>query len=256
MPGVICIVGSFFLINRLRDTPQSLGLPSVEKFRNDYPDSTKKDEQERELSAKEILVECVLKNKYIWLLAFAYFFVYVVRTGINDWTVLYLREVKEYGRLAASGNVSFFEVGGIFSSLFAGWSSDKLFQANRGPVNVLFSIGIFLSIFAFWLIPVGYPILDACAIFSLGFMVFGPQMLIGMAAAELAHKKAAATATGFAGYFAYMGSAVAGYPVGAVTQYLGWDGFFWFMLICSLIAVGFLFPMWKKKEAPQTVLAT
>ncbi len=255
IPGVICIAGSFFLINRLRDTPQSLGLPAIEKFRNDYGNSAQQRENERELSTREILVECVLKNKYIWLLAFAYFFVYVVRTGINDWTALYLREMKEYSRLAASGNVSFFEVGGIFGSLFAGWSSDRLFNANRGPVNVLFSIGIFLSIFAFWLIPIGYPILDACAIFMIGFTVFGPQMLIGMAAAELAHKKAAATATGFAGYFAYMGSAVAGYPVGAVTQYLGWSGFFWFMLICCVIATVFLTPMWTKKKALQPAFA-
>lgn len=254
IPGVICILGSFFLVNRLRDTPQSLGLPSIEKFRDDYPDPSHKVKEEREYSAKEILVECVLKNKYIWLLAFAYFFVYVVRTGINDWTALYLREIKGYSSLAANGNVSFFEIGGIFGSLFAGWSSDRLFQANRGPVNVLFSIGICLSIFAFWMVPEGYPILDGSAIFMMGFMIFGPQMLIGMAAAEYASKKAAATATGFAGYFAYMGSAVAGYPVGAVTQYLGWQGFFWFMLVCSLIATVFLLPMWPKKKAQQAIL--
>ena len=36
VPGIMCIVGGFFLINRLRDTPQSLGLPPIEKFRNDY----------------------------------------------------------------------------------------------------------------------------------------------------------------------------------------------------------------------------
>src|SRR5262249_22918029 len=33
IPGVICLAGALFLINRLRDTPQSLGLPPVEKFR-------------------------------------------------------------------------------------------------------------------------------------------------------------------------------------------------------------------------------
>src|SRR5262249_41470932 len=87
VPGVLCIFGGFFLLNRLRDTPQSLGLPSIEKFRNDYGGVVKGSE-ERELSTKEILFDYVLKNKYIWLLSIAYFFVYIVRTGINDWTAL------------------------------------------------------------------------------------------------------------------------------------------------------------------------
>ncbi len=32
MPGVVCILGAFFLINRLRDTPQSIGLPLWRSF--------------------------------------------------------------------------------------------------------------------------------------------------------------------------------------------------------------------------------
>jgi sugar phosphate permease len=44
--------------------------------------------------------------------------------------------------------------------------------------------------------------------FLVGFFVFGPQMLIGMAAAELSHKKAAGAATGFVGWVAYLGAAV------------------------------------------------
>ena len=38
---------------------------------------------------------------------------------------------------------------------------------------------------------------------TIGFFVFGPQMLIGMAAAECSHKEAAGAATGFVGLFAY-----------------------------------------------------
>jgi len=36
-PGIICILVGIFLINRLRDTPRSLGLPTIEKYKNDYP---------------------------------------------------------------------------------------------------------------------------------------------------------------------------------------------------------------------------
>ena len=42
------------------------------------------------LSTKQILVDYVLKNPYIWLLSAAYFFVYVVRTGVNDWSISHM----------------------------------------------------------------------------------------------------------------------------------------------------------------------
>lgn len=253
VPGVLCILGGFFLINRLRDTPQSLGLPPIEKFRNDYGSSSKKEVgEEKELSTGELL-RGVLQNKFIWMLAISYFFVYIVRTGINDWTALFLLETKGYSRLGANGCVSLFEVGGFFGSLFAGWSSDKLFGARRGPVNVIFAIGMLISIVAFWYVPQGFPFIDSVAMFMVGFCIFGPQMLIGVAAAELSHKKAAATATGFAGWFAYMGAAMAGYPLGSITDSLGWDGFFWSLAICSLVSVVLLVPLWnvsdKEKQA-------
>lgn len=247
IPGVICILGSFFLANRLRDTPESLGLPTIEKFRNDY--GTKNDtEENQQISTREILVEHILKNRYMWMLAFAYFFVYVVRQGVNDWTVVYLTQFKGYSILGASGCVSFFEIGGVFGSLAAGWGSDRLFGARRGPVNVIFTLATAASIFFFWYLPNGYPWLDFVAIFMIGFAIFGPQMMIGIAAAELSHKKAASTSTGFVGTFAYIGAAVAGWPLGKVTQVWGWDGYFWFMGICCIISLAFLIPMWSITE--------
>ncbi len=147
---------------------------------------------------------------------------YAVRTGINDWTALFLVEKKGYSSIGANGCVSLFEVGGFFGSLVAGWSSDRLFNAKRGPVNVLFSVGIFLFIGLFWSIPQGYALLDSILMFSIGFFIFGPQMMIGLTAAELSHKKAAATSNGFVGFFAYIGAAFAGYPLGFITQ--NWDG--------------------------------
>ncbi len=244
VPGVLCFFGGLYLINRLRDTPQSLGLPAIEKYRDDYAGWSPRDDDETQLTAKQLLVDYVLKNKYIWILSIAYFFVYVVRTGINDWTALYLKEVKGYSLLGANGCVSLFEVGGFVGSLAAGWLSDRLFGARRGPVNVIFAVGMFAAIMLMWAVPPGFPWMDSAVMFIVGFCIFGPQMLIGVAAVEMVHKKAAATASGFAGYIAYMGAAVAGYPLGKVTQDMGWDGYFWFMAVCCVISVLLLLPLW------------
>lgn len=245
IPGVLCILVGFFLINRLRDTPQSLGLPPIEKYRNDYIDKIEAGEGDKALTSKRILIDYVLKNPYIWLLAVAYFFVYAVRTGINDWTALFLVESKGYSSIGANGCVSLFEVGGFFGSLAAGWSSDRLFNAKRGPINVIFAIGMFVFIGLFWFIPEGYTLIDSVIMFCIGFTIFGPQMMIGLAAAELSHKKAAASSTGFVGFFAYIGAAFAGYPLGSITQSLGWEGFYWALLVCCVISVVLLIPLWS-----------
>lgn len=240
---------SVFLVNRLRDSPQSLGLPSIEHFKNDYGGAKPQDIDGHKLTARELLFDYVLKNKYIWMLSIAYFFVYVVRIGINDWTALFLFEEKGYSRIGSTGFVSLFEAGGFCGSLCAGWISDRAFDARRGPVNVLFALGMILSTLLFWYTPEGYPWFDSAAIFMIGFTVFGPQMLIGVAAAELVHKKAAATSNGFAGCFAYMGAAMSGYPLGKVTQEYGWDGFFCILVLCCTISAVLLVPLWNIKSA-------
>jgi OPA family sugar phosphate sensor protein UhpC-like MFS transporter len=250
VPGLFCILGGLFLINRLADTPQSLGLPPIEKFRNDYPSTKSSVNEEQELTSKELIMG-VLKNKYIWFLSIAYFFIYVVRVGIGDWTALFMIEAKGYSQIGANGFVSLFEVGGFFGALLAGWISDKLFEARRGPVNALFAMMLLVTITLFWHIPKEYPLLESCMIFAIGFATFGPQMLIGVAVAELAHKKASATATGLAGWVAYIGAATAGFPLGKIIDSLGWEGFFWALIGSSGVAIALLLPLWSvRRRAP------
>ncbi len=254
VPGVLCIGCSFFLLNRLRDTPQSIGLPPIEKFRNDYTGVSKRSQEgAKPLSTKTIFIDYVLFNKFIWILAAAYFFVYVVRTGIDWMMPLFFLEVKGYTTLEYSWLMFIFEIGGLCGSLTAGWSSDHLFNARRGPVNVLFSLGMLFSICSFWFIPDPHWYLDTITMFCIGFSIFGPQMLIGMTAAELSHKKAAATSTGFVGCFAYIGSAIAGYPLGKITQEIGWSGYFITLTTCAGFAALSLLPLWNVKENTQNI---
>ena len=68
----------------IRDTPQSCGLPSIEKYRNDYPKNYS-EKQEEVLTAKEIFFKHVFNNKMLWYIAIANAFVYMVRYGC--WSV-------------------------------------------------------------------------------------------------------------------------------------------------------------------------
>lgn len=232
--GMITIFISLFLFLRLRNTPESMGLPSVGKWRND-PLELAQEKEGRHLSWRKILQQYVFLNKYIWLLALSYCLVYIVRTAINDWCNIYLTENYHYDLVSANSVLSLFEIGGFIGSLAAGWGSDKLSSSNRGPMALLFAIGIFFSILALWLMTKENLILQGSVFFAIGFFVFGPQMLIGMAAAECAHKKTPGSATGFVGLFAYLGAAIAGYPLALVMEAFHWSGFF---IVISAAAFG------------------
>ena len=56
-----------------------------------------------------------------------------------------------------------------------------------------------------------------------GFFIYGPQALIGITAANLATKRAAATAAGFTGLFGYASTLVSGVGLGYVVQHYGWN---------------------------------
>jgi Sugar phosphate permease len=161
--------------------------------------------------------------------------------------------------MSAGFSLTLFEMGGLVGSLFAGWFSDRYTMGRRGPVNVIFSAALCGATLFFWMVPAGYTFLDYLSVFVIGFFVFGPQMLIGLAAAELAHKKAAATATGFVGLISYAGAALSGYPLGKIAD-AGWDGFFIAASVCGVMATLLLLPTWnvssrKESEDLQTEVA-
>ncbi len=253
VPGVLCIVIGFFLINRLRDVPRSLGLPPIEKFKCEKS-TLDQDEKKRSLSVKEILFKYVLYNEFIWLLAFAYFFIYIIRIGFNDWSMVYLIKVKGYSEMKAASCILYFEIGGFLGSLCAGWVSDLFFAGKRNPISFLFTVGALCSLMALYANDLNWLVLDSAIIFSIGFFIFGPQMLIGMAAAELTHKGAAATSSGFVGCFAYIGAAVAGGPLGFFIQAWGWELFYAIMFGSGFAALTLLLPLWSIKSSPQSLL--
>jgi len=94
-PALIAFLIAILTYILLRDTPQSVGLPPIEEFKNDYPESYDKT-QEKEFSAKEIFLKYILPNKWLWSIAFANAFVYFVRYGVVDWAPTYLTEVKGF----------------------------------------------------------------------------------------------------------------------------------------------------------------
>ncbi|MCM3239286.1 glycerol-3-phosphate transporter [Heyndrickxia oleronia] len=240
LPALVAIVIALISYILIRDTPQSVGLPPIEEYRNDYPSKEKKT-FETELTTKEILFKYVLNNKWVWAIAIANIFVYFVRYGVLDWAPTYLSEEKGFNMDKSSVAYFLFEWAGIPGTLLCGYISDKLFKGRRGPAGFVFMLGVLIAVLVYWFNPPGNPMIDMISLIAIGFLIYGPVMLIGLQALDFVPKKAAGTAAGLTGLFGYLGGTVtANALMGYIVDYAGWNaGFILLTASCVLAAIVF-----------------
>src|SRR5690606_10413396 len=187
-PGFVALGIAFIAWLLIRDTPQSCGLPPVEKYRNDYP-SDYSEEKEKELSGKEIFLKYVLNNRMLWYIAFANAFVYLVRYGILDWAPTYLEEAKGFSVKQSGWAYFAYEYAGIPGTLLCVWISDKVFNGRRAPATIIYMLLVLLAVVVYWQNPAGRIWVDNVALIAIGFLIYGPVMLIGVQALDLAPKR-------------------------------------------------------------------
>lgn len=254
VPGVIAILGSFFVAYTLRDTPQSLGLPSIEEFKHDYAPGQSSTTVEKELSYREILQTHVLGNPWMWVLALGSLMVYLVRWTIAHWAFYFLVNFQSYAVWDAAKCIWWYEIGGFVGGIAAGWISDVIFKGRRAIVNMIYFAGLIPSVYFFTSASTSVSglVLTQILMFAMGFFVFGPQMLLCVHAAEISHKKASATAVGFLGIIAYFGSALTGGPVGYMVKNGGWEQVFTLLegfALCGLLSMLFMVIFFRAKKA-------
>ena len=245
LPALVAIFFAVVTYLLVRDTPQSMGLPPIEEYRDDYP-TKQKEVFEEELTTKEILFKYVLNNKWVWAIAFANIFVYFVRYGVLDWAPTYLSEEKEFSMNESSFAYFLYEWAGIPGTLLAGWLSDKVFKGRRGPAGVVFMVGVLIAVLVYWFNPPGNPLIDMISLIAIGFLIYGPVMLIGLQALDYVPKKAAGTAAGLTGLFGYLGGSVAANALmGYMVDFSGWDAGFALLTLACLLAIVLFAVTWN-----------
>ncbi|EEF62954.1 MFS transporter [Pedosphaera parvula] len=243
VPGTIACVAAVYLFWRMRDTPQSVGLPPIEEYKNEYPPE-EKDVHEKELSFKELLVTYILKNKYLWLIAIANFFVYVARYSMVDWGPTYLKEARGATLIQGGASTTAIEFAGAGGMLLMGWISDK-FQGRRGAVSMLCMIPMLPAVAGLIFTPKGMLWLDMCFLTIFGFLVYVPVMMLGVMSLDLTSKKAVGTAAGFVGLFGYIGRVVQGKGIGYLAEYHGWNSALYAVFASVALAIILLAFTWN-----------
>ena len=214
----------------MRDTPEAYGLPPIEE-----PADSRST-----FSYREIFLGHVLNNRNLWFIAIANAFIYFVRYGVVNWIPTYLQTAKGFSFNESSAGWALYEFAAIPGTVACGWVSDKVFRGQRAPATILFMALTLVAVVAYWLNLHGPLWIDYAALFAIGFLIYGPIMIVGLHALDLVPKQAAGTAAGFTGFFGYVfGSAIAGTGVGWIADHWGWTGVFATMVACCVLTIAF-----------------
>jgi OPA family glycerol-3-phosphate transporter-like MFS transporter len=243
VPGILAVLCALYLILRLRDTPQSVGLQSIEEYHNDYPASGNSD-GEKELGTRELFVHYILKNRYLWLFAGANFFAYVARYAMLDWGPFYLKEVK-HASLSEGGIGTFIlESSAMLSTVLVGWLSDKL-GGRRGMICLLCMIPVFLAFIGILYSPDNKLWLDLTLFGIIGFFVYPAVMLLGICSLDATSKKAVGTANGFISIFGSLGRMAESKGIGTLVERYNWDVALYAIAISTFLGIVLLAFTWK-----------
>lgn len=241
-PALLCTIAGAILFFMLRDTPTSVGLPEIKV----EGDRGTHGEDKNTAEYKAFVRKHVFGNPALWYISFANFFVYILRFSVLDWGPTLLKEMKHFSLLHAGWLVIAFEISGIVGMLIAGWVTDKVFAGRGSRTCVFCMIGAAAAMVGFW--QLGHTLASAAVFLALaGFFIYGPQALIGITAANLATKRASATAAGFTGLFGYASTLVSGVGLGYAVQHYGWNAAFGLLLAMGALGTFCFMLAWSAK---------
>lgn len=246
IPAAIAVFGVIFTIIVLRDTPRSVGLPELEGTKV----AEKHDAAERK-EFRQFIIDKVLKNKVLWVLTLADFFVYIVRMAVLDWGPSFLQESRGLSPALSAWTVAIFEAFGVAGMLVAGIASDKLFHSRAQRTCALCMVGVVVFLTIFCLLPSSTnPVILMLVLACIGFFLYGPQALIGVVASNQVTRRGASSANGIIGFVAYLAPIVSGFVFGHIADNpkFGWEGVFKIMIFVSILGLLTLLSLWNKKS--------
>ena len=254
VPAAIAAMGGVAVLFLLKDSPEEVDLRPESSGASHVSRLTSNGDMRRETpdaddDYKTYISRHVFRNPKVWIIAIADFFVYTVRFAALDWGIVLLMETKGLSLAQATTLCFVFEiVGGNLGMVVAGWATDRFFASCAHRTSVICLAGAAAAITTFWFVPVSAPlVMKLLPFMMIGFFIYGPQALLGVATTQQATPRAAGVAGGFVGIFSYASTILSGIGFGFVAQRWGWNAAYATILAAALAGGGVLALMWRTR---------
>ena len=243
VPAAIAAMGGVAVLILFKNEPVEVGL-GIAPHAPQTPQTSQTSQ-----TYKSYVAHHVFRNPRVWTIAIADFFVYTVRFAALDWGIVLLMETKGLSLAQATTLCFVFElVGGNLGMVVAGWATDRFFASCAHRTSVVCMAGAAASIAAFWWVPISAPLVVKLLPFMMiGFFIYGPQALLGVATTQQATPRAAGVAGGFVGIFSYASTILSGIGFGFVAQQWGWNAAYATILAAAFAGGGVLALMWRTR---------
>ena len=246
--------GALVILLTVSDTPESKGLPSIQKLSGEQMTPVDK------MPTRE-LQKMIFRHPGIWVIALSSAFIYITKYAIAGWGVLFLQKEGGFTLEEATQIIAFSAAFGVLGTVLAGWLSDKVFASDRIKPAVLSGAVAFISLVFFLFVGGGYMMnIVYVSVFSLAMGVLY-CIVAGLMAVDIVPRKATGAALGIVGISSYVAAGLQDITSGYLIQYntvqvdgvdiydFGPVSYFW--LLAALVS--FVLPVlnWKKMKINQ-----
>lgn len=245
--GIAILIGLHWAI-RGRNAPEEIGLPTVEEQDEGKEGDgiAKKDEH----LGFRFTLKSVLLNKRVWCVALGLFCLNIVRYGFLDWAPTYLFEVQKAMISTAAYKAMIIPIAGSLGALYASFLAERIFKHRKAPIAVLMLFILVIFCWFYRSIPVGNWLLGLVFLAVIGFMTYGPHVLMVTALPiDYGSRKAAASVTGFIDGWGYIGASLTGIGTGFLIDHFGWDYAFYFWIAGAIGAMILMALLWNQGPA-------
>ncbi len=224
---------------RARSAPEVVALPSVE-------------EQECGLDSGglapangyiglQATLRLTLANPHVWAAACGLFGLNIVRYGFMDWAPTFFVETFGETSSVAALYATAFPLAGAAGALAAGWACERVGSRSQTQVGMVMLLALALTCWAFPRISTAGSWASFAALLAVGFLTFGPHMLIVTALPPvLVTRQASSSVTGFIDAVGYGGAALTGGVSGMLIDTLSWSAAFYFWVGGALLAAAMM----------------
>lgn len=236
VPAIFMSVWAFIDFLVIKDTPDEAGFTNFETH-----DASHGEQHDVKYFA---LMKRIFSSKIIWTIGIIELTSGVLRNGILQWYKIYARETG-MGVEHIVSNWGFWGcVTGIAGGFLAGQISDKIFQSRRAPVAGWMQGSMFIALAIMIMSVSSNPLMMGIGAITIMMSVIGVHSIMsGTATADFGGRKAAATATGVADAFAYLGSAIQSFALGKLTTQ-SWTYWPMFLIPFTLVGIYFARRIW------------
>ncbi|MCL6518522.1 MAG: MFS transporter [Armatimonadetes bacterium] len=254
IPAATFLLIWFLALAFQRNKPEDVGLVGIEEYHCECSTdlvAPKENSEDKESSWEGICK--AFKNLMVIRLAVVYFLLKPTRYALILWGPLMVKEKLGKGMGESALISALFTAAGPLGVLFAGYASDKLFNARRVPICVISLILLAIITCLFDILTHSRsPFVMGLMLFAIGFLLFGPDsILVATAAVDFGTKRGASTAVGLINGFGSAGAVLGGSLPGLISEKFGWGALFYSLAACSFVAGALLLPKWNAVPAKE-----